>query len=55
MSAELKQHQKLLHGVFPPKKDKKNGKADAEEVEEVEERSTEEDWIKQKDEANVRT
>jgi hypothetical protein len=53
--AELKKHEKLLHSVFPPKKDKKKGKADAEEVEEVEERSTEEDWIKQKDEANVRT
>lgn len=53
--AELKKHQKLLHSVFPPKKDKKKGKADAEEVEEVEERSTEEDWVKQKDGANVRT
>ena len=48
MSAELKQHQKLLHSVFPPKKGKKKGKADAEEVEEVEERSTEDDWISNK-------
>jgi hypothetical protein len=32
--------------VFPPRKDKKKGKAEAEEVEEVEERSTEDDWIK---------
>ena len=42
--AELRKHEKLLHSVFPPPKDKKKGKTDAEEVEEVEERSTEEDW-----------
>jgi hypothetical protein len=40
--------------VFPPKKDKKKGKADAEEVEEVEERSTEEDWVKHKKASNFK-
>ena len=54
-AAGLQEYIKLLHSVFPPKKHKKKGKADAEEVEEVEERSTEEDWAKHKDEANVRT
>jgi len=53
--AALKKHIKLLHSVFPPPKDKKKGKADAEEVEEVEERSTEDDWMKKKEEVNVRT
>jgi len=39
--AELKKHQKLLHSVFPVKRDKTT----ALEAAEVEERSTEDEWL----------
>ena len=46
---------KLPQSVLPSNWTKQEGKADAEDVEEVEERSTEDDWIKKKEAANVRT